>query len=109
MLALVLVFSPSEWLNRACFHWFAFMGIFFNEFNHYKTKSEAGQVFTPEHIHGLHVPVTRMGVRVRRRIRPAGRRKNVTATADGKPVQMFAWPGASSISRKDTLNKTNKV
>lgn len=35
--------------------------------------------------------------------------KNVTATVDGKPVQMFAWPGASSISRKDTLNKTNKV
>lgn len=26
------------------------MGIFFNEFNRYKTKSEAGQVFTPEHI-----------------------------------------------------------
>ena len=75
MLALVLVFSPSEWLNRACFHWFAVMGIFFNEFNHYKTKSESGQVFTPEHIHGLHVPVTRMGVRVRRRIRPAGRRR----------------------------------
>ena len=47
MLALVLVFSPSEWLNRACFHWFAVMGIFFNEFNHYKTKSESGQVFTP--------------------------------------------------------------
>ena len=95
MLALVLVFSPSEWLNRACFHWFAVMGIFFNEFNHYKTKSESGQVFTPEHIHGLHVPVTRMGVRVRRRIRPAGRGayaaelKNVTATADGKPVQGF--------------------
>lgn len=26
------------------------MGIFFNEFNRYKKKSEAGQVFTPEHI-----------------------------------------------------------
>ena len=26
------------------------MGIFFNEFNRYKTKSESGQVFTPEHI-----------------------------------------------------------
>ena len=26
------------------------MGIFFNEFNRYKPKSEAGQVFTPEHI-----------------------------------------------------------
>lgn len=59
MLALVLVFSPSEWLNRACFHWFAVMGIFFNEFNHYKTKSEAGQVFTPEHIHGLGAVRTR--------------------------------------------------
>lgn len=26
------------------------MGIFFNEFNRYKVKSEAGQVFTPDHI-----------------------------------------------------------
>ena len=26
------------------------MGIFFNEFNRYKKKSEAGQVFTPEHM-----------------------------------------------------------
>ena len=26
------------------------MGIFFNEFNRYKPKSEAGQVFTPDHI-----------------------------------------------------------
>ena len=26
------------------------MGIFFNEFNRYKKKSEAGQIFTPEHI-----------------------------------------------------------
>lgn len=26
------------------------MGIFFNEFNRYKTKSESGQVFTPDHI-----------------------------------------------------------
>ena len=26
------------------------MGIFFNEFNRYKTKSESGQVFTPAHI-----------------------------------------------------------
>ena len=29
------------------------MGIFFNEFNRYKKKSEAGQVFTPEHITSL--------------------------------------------------------
>lgn len=26
------------------------MGIFFNEFNRYKKKSEQGQVFTPDHI-----------------------------------------------------------
>ena len=26
------------------------MGIFFNEFNRYKKKSESGQIFTPEHI-----------------------------------------------------------
>ncbi len=26
------------------------MGIFFNEFNRYKKKSESGQVFTPDHI-----------------------------------------------------------
>lgn len=29
------------------------MGIFFNEFNRYKGKSEAGQVFTPDHITSL--------------------------------------------------------
>lgn len=29
------------------------MGIFFNEFNRYKKKSEAGQVFTPDHITSL--------------------------------------------------------
>lgn len=29
------------------------MSIFFNEFNRYKAKSEAGQVFTPEHITSL--------------------------------------------------------
>lgn len=29
------------------------MGIFFNEFNRYKAKSERGQVFTPEHITSL--------------------------------------------------------
>lgn len=29
------------------------MGIFFNEFNRYKGKSESGQVFTPEHITSL--------------------------------------------------------
>lgn len=29
------------------------MGIFFNEFNRYKKKSESGQVFTPDHITGF--------------------------------------------------------
>ncbi len=29
------------------------MGIFFNEFNRYKGKSESGQVFTPEHVTSL--------------------------------------------------------
>jgi type I restriction-modification system DNA methylase subunit len=29
------------------------MGIFFNEFNRYKSKSESGQVFTPDHITSL--------------------------------------------------------
>lgn len=29
------------------------MGIFFNEFNRYKKKSESGQIFTPEHITSL--------------------------------------------------------
>lgn len=29
------------------------MGIFFNEFNRYKAKSDSGQVFTPEHITSL--------------------------------------------------------
>ena len=78
MPALVLVFSPSEWLNRACFHWFAVMGIFFNEFNHYKTKSEAGQVFAYDDGSGL----PDAGAY-------AAELKNVTATADGKPVQGF--------------------
>ena len=29
------------------------MGIFFNEFNRYKKKSESGQVFTPDHVTSL--------------------------------------------------------
>ena len=60
MLALVLVFSPSEWLNRARFHWFAVMGIFFNDGS---GLPDAGAY--------------------------AAELKNVTATADGKPVQGF--------------------
>ena len=36
--------NSSEWRGEDV------MGIFFNEFNRYKKKSDAGQVFTPEHI-----------------------------------------------------------
>ena len=36
--------NTSEWRGEDV------MGIFFNEFNRYKKKSESGQIFTPEHI-----------------------------------------------------------
>lgn len=36
--------NSSEWNGEDV------MGIFFNEFNRYKKKSESGQIFTPEHI-----------------------------------------------------------
>ena len=40
----------SECLNSDSWRGEDVMGIFFNEFNRYKKKSEAGQIFTPEHI-----------------------------------------------------------
>lgn len=40
----------SNCLNSDAWRGEDVMGIFFNEFNRYKRKSEAGQVFTPEHI-----------------------------------------------------------
>ena len=40
----------SECLNSDYWNGEDVMGIFFNEFNRYKKKSEIGQVFTPEHI-----------------------------------------------------------
>ena len=40
----------SDCLNSNAWRGEDVMGIFFNEFNRYKKKSEAGQVFTPEHI-----------------------------------------------------------
>ena len=40
----------SECLNSDYWNGEDVMGIFFNEFNRYKKKSENGQVFTPEHI-----------------------------------------------------------
>ena len=40
----------SECLNSNEWNGEDVMGIFFNEFNRYKKKSEAGQIFTPDHI-----------------------------------------------------------
>jgi type I restriction-modification system DNA methylase subunit len=40
----------SNCLNSNAWRGEDVMGIFFNEFNRYKKKSESGQVFTPEHI-----------------------------------------------------------
>mgnify|MGYP004657987667 CR=1 FL=1 len=40
----------SDCLNSDAWRGEDVMGIFFNEFNRYKKKSETGQVFTPEHI-----------------------------------------------------------
>ena len=44
------VVDISECINSNEWRGEDVMGIFFNEFNRYKKKSEAGQVFTPEHI-----------------------------------------------------------
>ena len=43
----------SDCLNSDYWNGEDVMGIFFNEFNRYKKKSESGQVFTPEHITSL--------------------------------------------------------
>lgn len=40
----------SDCLNSDAWRGEDVMGIFFNEFNRYKKKTDAGQVFTPEHI-----------------------------------------------------------
>lgn len=40
----------SNHINSNEWHGEDVMGIFFNEFNRYKPKTEAGQVFTPDHI-----------------------------------------------------------
>lgn len=44
------VVEISECINSNEWNGEDVMGIFFNEFNRYKKKSEAGQIFTPEHI-----------------------------------------------------------
>lgn len=43
----------SECVNSDYWNGEDIMGIFFNEFNRYKKKSESGQVFTPDHITSL--------------------------------------------------------
>lgn len=43
----------SECVNSDNWHGEDVMGIFFNEFNRYKKKSESGQIFTPDHITSL--------------------------------------------------------
>lgn len=43
----------SECVNSDYWNGEDVMGIFFNEFNRYKKKSESGQVFTPDHITSL--------------------------------------------------------
>ncbi len=44
------VIAVSDCINSNQWHGEDVMGIFFNEFNRYKKKSDAGQVFTPDHI-----------------------------------------------------------
>lgn len=44
------VVAISECVNSNEWRGEDVMGIFFNEFNRYKKKSESGQIFTPEHI-----------------------------------------------------------
>ena len=44
------VIAISDCINSNQWHGEDVMGIFFNEFNRYKKKSDAGQVFTPDHI-----------------------------------------------------------
>ena len=44
------IIEISECVNSIYWNGEDVMGIFFNEFNRYKRKSESGQVFTPDHI-----------------------------------------------------------
>ena len=44
------VVEISNSINSDNWNWEDVMGIFFNEFNRYKKKSESWQIFTPEHI-----------------------------------------------------------
>ena len=50
---IVYVSEISESVNSDYWNGEDVMGIFFNEFNRYKKKSEHGQIFTPDHITSL--------------------------------------------------------
>ncbi len=52
------VTSLSDNINSDFWNGEDVMAIFFNEFNRYKTKSESGQVFTPDHITSLIYRIT---------------------------------------------------
>ena len=52
------VISISDNINSDNWNGEDVMGIFFNEFNRYKKKSEAGQILTPEHITSLMYRIT---------------------------------------------------
>lgn len=47
---ILYVTQISECVNSDSWNGEDVMGIFFNEFNRYKKKSESGQIFTPDHI-----------------------------------------------------------
>lgn len=47
---IIWIAAISERVNSDFWNGEDVMGIFFNEFNRYKKKSESGQVFTPDHI-----------------------------------------------------------
>lgn len=47
---IIYVTQISECVNSDNWNGEDVMGIFFNEFNRYKKKSESGQIFTPDHI-----------------------------------------------------------
>ena len=47
---ILCITAISECVNSDYWNGEDVMGIFFNEFNRYKKKSESGQVFTPDHI-----------------------------------------------------------
>lgn len=60
------VTAISDCLNSDAWRGEDVMGIFFNEFNRYKKKSEAGQIFTPEHITDFMYRILEVSIRTTR-------------------------------------------